>query len=83
MIVVGTHLDKLPQSNRREHLASLASDLFKKFGKKGFPCISGNVFISNTTREGLPNLRDVIYKVASKMQDSNLHEPMIGKKVMY
>ena len=32
--------------------------------------------------EGLKRLREVIHRVACKMQDSNLHEPMIGKKVL-
>eukprot|EP00794_Sanderia_malayensis_P013704 gene13704-15131_t len=80
VIIVGTHLDKLPQGKRKERLAKLRNDIYTKFLKKGFPKISGNVFVSNTTGEGLQMLKEVIYKVTSNMQDSNLLEPMIGKK---
>ena len=81
VIVVGTHLDRMPQAKRKEHLSKLESDIFRKFAKKGFPIISGNVFVSNSTNEGVAKLKEIIYKVTSKMQDSNLLEPMIGKKV--
>ena len=81
VVVVGTHLDKIPQAKRKERLFLLEKEVFRRYDKKGFPWIGGNVFVSNSTGEGLPRLREVIHKVASKMQDCNLHEPMIGKKV--
>lgn len=79
--MVATHLDKIPQANRRERLSDLEKEIFSRYNKKGFPFISGSTFISNSTGEGLPRLRDVIHKVASKMQDCNSHEALIGKKV--
>ena len=37
--------------------------------------------MSNVTEEGLPKLREVVHKVALKMQDCHTHEPIIGKMV--
>jgi len=82
VVVVATHLDKIPQGKRKERLCQLEKEIFRKYDKKGFPRISGNAFVSNAPGcEGLKRLREVIHRVACKMQDSNLHEPMIGKKV--
>ena len=80
-MIVATHLDKIPQIRKKERLAQLEKEIFKKYSKKGFPRMGGSVFVSNRTEEGIPKLKEVIYRVASKMQDSNLHEPIIGKKV--
>ena len=81
VIIVGTHLDRLPPAKRKDRLFKLESDLRRKLDKKGFPIISRIVFVSNSTGDGITKLRDSIYQVASKMQDSNVQEPMIGKRV--
>lgn len=80
---MGTHLDKIQQGRRKERLFEWEREIFRRYDKKGFPWIGGNVFISNTTGEGLHRLKEAIHKVATKMQDFNLHEPVIGKKVRY
>ena len=81
VVVVATHLDKIPQAKKRERLSQLEKEIYRRYDKKGFPRIGGSVFVSNSTGEDIQKLRDVIHKVASKMQDSILHEPIIGKKV--
>lgn len=71
VIVVGTHIDSIPNGNRKTVLDRMDQEIRYKYDKKGFPIISGCAFVSNTTGEGLSYLREKIYSVADQMNNSN------------
>lgn len=73
MIVVGTYIDKMQgYANKREVLEKIEHDIFRKYsGKVGFPRIARCLFVSNKTREGIPQLRQEIYEVTSKMNQED------------
>ena len=67
-IIVGTHLDGLPTNDsRRTTLQSFEHLINSSYGKKGYPVISGCIFVSSTNGDGIDQLRQTIYDVAEKM----------------
>ena len=63
-------------------LLNQEKEIMEKYDKKGYPIISGCVFVSNTTGEGLATLREKIYSVADQMNTNSTQGVTYGKKVI-
>ncbi|KXJ22658.1 leucine-rich repeat serine/threonine-protein kinase 1 [Exaiptasia diaphana] len=80
VLIVGTHMDRLPKKVRESRLDKLRQMVMNKFGdSKGFPKIVGNITISATTGENVVELREMIYNKATKAKEQG--ENIIGKQV--
>ena len=84
VLVVGTHLDMLPRKNRESRVERLKLTIMEKYSdNKGFPNMVGNIVVSATTGENIPELRELIYNKALKAKDRVVSrgEMIIGKQV--
>ncbi|XP_078364681.1 leucine-rich repeat serine/threonine-protein kinase 1-like isoform X2 [Oculina patagonica] len=80
VLIVGTHLDLLPKKNRQARVDALKHSIAVKYlDNQGFPKIVGNIVVSPTTGENIPELREMIYSKALKVKD--LGELVIGRRV--
>lgn len=53
----------------------------KYLDNQGFPKIVGNIVVSPTTGENIPELKELIYSKALKVKDSG--ENIIGRRVSF
>lgn len=82
VLIVGTHLDLLPKKNRQARVDALKHSLAVKYlDNQGFPKIVGNIVVSPTTGENIPELKELIYSKALKVKD--LGENIIGRRVSF
>lgn len=82
VLIVGTHLDLLPKKNRQARVDALKHSLAVKYlDNQGFPRIVGNIVVSPTTGENIPELKELIYSKALKVKD--LGENIIGRRVSF
>ena len=80
VLIVGTHLDLLPKSNRQSRVDALKLSIAQKYlDKQGFPKIVGNIMVSPVTGENIPELKELIYSKALKVKDNG--ETVIGRRV--
>lgn len=80
VLIVGTHLDLLPKSNRQVRMDTLRHSIAKKYlDNQGFPKIVGDIMVSPVTGENIPELKEMIYSKALKVKDSG--ETIIGRRV--
>lgn len=79
---MGTHIDCLPNDTKRNFLKKMESTIRNKYDKKGFPIVSGYIFVSSTTGENMDVLRTKIHGVAEHMNDmcssGTSHGKMVG-----
>ena len=69
VIIVGTHVDGIPEKTRPRVLEGLSSLIEVKYNKKGYPYFCGCVFVSNTKGDNMQVLREQIVNVATKIID--------------
>ena len=82
VLIVGTHLDLLPKKNRQARVDALKHSLAVKYlDNQGFPKIVGNIVVSPTTGENIPELKELVYSKALKVKD--LGENIIGRRVSF
>lgn len=80
VLIVGTHLDLLPKKNRQDRVDALKQSIARKYwDNQGFPKIVGNIVVSPTTGENIPELKELIYSKALKVKDHG--ENIIGRMV--
>ncbi|XP_067017125.1 leucine-rich repeat serine/threonine-protein kinase 1-like isoform X3 [Acropora muricata] len=80
VLIVGTHLDLLPKSNRQSRVDALKLSIAQKYlDNQGFPKIVGNIMVSPVTGENIPELKELIYSKALKVKDNG--ETVIGRRV--
>ena len=81
VLIVGTHLDLLPKKNRQDRVDALKQSIARKYlDNQGFPKIVGNIVVSPTTGENIPELKELIYSKALKVKDHG--ENIIGRMVI-
>ena len=74
----------LPRKGRESRVDRLKLTIMEKYSdNKGFPNLVGNIVVSATTGENIPELRDLIYTKALKAKDHIVGkgEMVIGKQV--
>ena len=84
MIMVGTHIDLLPDAGKAKRIDELLYILAQRYQKKGFPQIDGYSMVSCTTGENMAKLREIIYKAALDLKEAESAgrgESLIGRKV--
>jgi translation initiation factor IF-2 len=70
----------LPKKTRETRIDKLRQMVMKKYAdSKGFPKIVGNIVVSATTGENIPELREMVYSKAMKAKEQG--ESVIGKQV--
>ncbi|XP_068741133.1 leucine-rich repeat serine/threonine-protein kinase 1-like isoform X3 [Montipora capricornis] len=80
VLIVGTHVDLLPKSNRQARVDALKHSIAQKYlDNQGFPKIVGNIMVSPVTGENIPELKEMIYSKALKVKDNG--ENIIGRRV--
>ena len=81
VLIVGTHLDKLPIQKTRELKEKYKQRIVKMYRKPGYPNIEGIKMVSCTTQEGIRELIDRIYHAAVTAIDHDTKEHVIGMQV--
>eukprot|EP00731_Ephydatia_muelleri_P005646 Em0002g1822a len=81
IIIVGTHLDKLPPGRSRElreHYTKLIRSIYEK---TGFPSLSHITFVSSSSKEGIRELQDRIHAAAIAARMVDTREFIVGMQV--
>ena len=84
MIIVGTHIDLLPENGKAKRMDELQLIIAKRYNKKGFPIIKGYHMVSCTTGEKMAELRQAVYHAALELKESesmNKGDSLIGRWV--
>lgn len=81
VIIVGTHLDKLPSQKAQKLKEHYKQRIVKLYRKPGYPNIESIRMVSCTTQEGLRELTDRIYNAAISAIDHDTKEHVIGMQV--
>lgn len=81
VIIVGTHLDRLPVQKTREIKEQYKQKIVQLYRKPGYPQIESIRMVSCTTQEGLRELVDRIYYAAVAAIDHDTKEHVIGMQV--
>lgn len=81
MIIVGTHLDKIPAQKTHEAKEFYKKKIKELYDKPGYPRISAIMCVSCTTQEGIKELQDRIHSAAIKAVDPDTKEHVIGQLV--
>ena len=63
MIIVATHLDKVPPSQQKETKNRYQQKIKELYGRSGFPTIRDIVEVSAITKEGMVDDHDRFLKV--------------------
>jgi hypothetical protein len=85
VIIVGTHIDLLPEAGKHKRIDELRLIIAKRYNKKGFPAIKGYYMVSCTTGENMPELREAVYKAALESKETESMgkgDSLIGRKVI-
>lgn len=81
VIIVGTHLDKLPAQKSRDLKEHYKQKIVQLYRKPGYPNIESIRMVSCTNQEGLRELVDRIYYAAVSAIDHDTKEHVIGMQV--
>ena len=81
MIIVGTHLDKIPMQKSYEVKEFFRRKIKELYDKPGYPRISAIMSVSCTTLEGIKELQERIHSAAVKAVDPDTKEHVIGQMV--
>lgn len=78
---MGTHLDRLPAQKARELKEHYKLRIVQLYRRPGYPNIESIRMVSCTTQEGLRELIDHVYYVATSAIDHDTKEHVIGMQV--
>ena len=81
MIIVGTHLDKIPVQKTHENREFYRKKIRELYDKPGYPRISAIMCVSCTSGEGIKELQDRIHSAAVKAVDPDTKDHVIGQLV--
>ena len=81
MIIVGTHLDRLPAQKCREIKEKFKQRIVQLYRKPGYPNIEAIRMVSSVTQEGVRDLVERIYVAATNAMDHDTKERIIGMQV--
>ena len=81
MIIVGTHLDRIP-AQKTHKMKEFYNEMIKDlYDKPGYPQISAIMCVSCTTKEGIRELQEKIHGAAVNAVDPDIKEHVIGQLV--
>ncbi len=81
IIIVGTHLDKIPPQKIKPTLDRFKLRIKELYAKSGYPHISGIMTVSCVTQEGIRDLTERIHYAAVNAVDPDTREHIIGAQV--
>lgn len=81
VIIVGTHVDRLPPQKSRELKEHYKQRIVQLYRKPGYPNIESIRMVSCVSQEGLRDLTDRIYYAAVSAIDHDTKEHVIGMQV--
>ena len=81
MIIVGTHLDRIPAQKTHEAKEFYKKKIRELYDKPGYPRISAIMCVSCTSLEGIRELQERIHSAAIKAVDPDTKEHVIGQLV--
>ena len=81
VIIVGTHLDKVPLQKTHEMKEFYKKKIRDLYDKPGYPRISAIMCVSCTSMEGIRELQERIHNAAIKAVDPDTKEHVIGQLV--
>jgi leucine-rich repeat kinase 1 len=81
VIIVGTHLDKIPSNQVNELRQLYKSKILDSYGSQGYPTIHDICMVSCVTHAGIKELQDRIHSAAISAKDPDTHEYVIGMQV--
>ena len=81
MIIVGTHLDRIP-AQKAQKTKEFYNEMIKNlYDKPGYPRISAIICVSCTSKEGIRELQEKIHSAAVNAVDPDIEEHVIGQLV--
>lgn len=81
VLIVGTHLDRIPASKTREFKEKYKERIRKLYDKPGYPRIHNIIMVSCINKEGISELQERIHHAAVHAIDHDTREPIIGMQV--